>query len=95
VLREHVRMWVVLCEKHHRAAEPSEAHGASRLQNATPAVSGGAASLHITWERNPGPKGRPLGPTGVNSKSRRVLEDDVSEGSTGYHAEVRGTSFSF
>ena len=38
-------------------------------------------------ERNPGPNGRPLKLTGVNNEPRPVPGDDVSEGSTKYHAE--------
>jgi hypothetical protein len=71
----------------HLKSSSSEAHGASRLQNAIPAVSGRHASLQITHEQNPGPDGRPLELTGVNSKPRRVPEDDVSEGSTEYHGK--------
>jgi hypothetical protein len=70
----------------HPKFSSSEAYGASHLQNATPTVSGPPASLQITHERNAGPNGRPLKLTGVNSRPRRVPEDDVSEGSTGYHA---------
>jgi hypothetical protein len=62
----------------------SDAH-TSHLQNATPAISGRAASLQMTHERNPGPNGPPSKLTGVNSKPRRAPEDDVSEGSTEYH----------
>ena len=58
-------------------SSPSEAHAASRLQNTTPAVSGCPASLQITHERNPGPNGKP----------RRVLDGDVSGGSTEYHVK--------
>ena len=65
----------------------SEVHGACRLQSATLAVSVHRASLEITHERNPGPNGRPLELTGVNSKPRHVPEDDVSEGSTEYSSE--------
>jgi hypothetical protein len=54
----------------------SEAHGASHLPNATPAVSGRPASLQISHERNPGPNGQPSELTGVNSKARHVPEDD-------------------
>jgi hypothetical protein len=64
-----------------------EAHGTSRLQNATPVESGRPASLEITHERNPGPSGRSLELTGVNSKPRLVPEDNVSEGSTEYHGK--------
>ncbi|KAN0105725.1 hypothetical protein V8E52_010737 [Russula decolorans] len=71
----------------HPKSSSSEAHGASRLQNATPAVSGRPASLQITHERNPGPNDRPLELAGVNSKPRRVPEDHVGEGSTEYHAK--------
>jgi hypothetical protein len=38
-------------------------------------------------ERNPSPNGRPLELTGVNSKPRRVPEDNVGEGSTEYSAK--------
>jgi chromosome segregation ATPase len=62
----------------HQKSSSSEAHGASRLQNATPADSGRPA----THERNPGPNDRP-----EESKPRRVPEDDVGEGSTEYHAK--------
>jgi hypothetical protein len=65
----------------------SKAHGASRLQNATPAVSGRPASLQITHEQSRGPNGRPLELTGVNSKPRHVPEDDVSEDLAEYHAK--------
>jgi hypothetical protein len=71
----------------HPKSSSSEAHCASRLQNATPSVSGLPASLEITHERNPGPSGRPLELTGVNSEPRLVPEDDVSEGSTEYHGK--------
>jgi hypothetical protein len=73
----------------HPKSSSSETHGASRpsLQNATPAVSGCPASLQITHGRIPGPKGRPSEPTGVNSKPRRVPDDDVSECTTEYHAK--------
>ena len=60
----------------------SEARGASRLQNAAPAVSGRAASLEITHERNPSRNDQPLGLAGVNSQPRRFTKDDVSEGPT-------------
>ena len=66
----------------HPKASSSEAHGASRLQNATLAVSGDHASLQITHERNLSPNDRPLELTGVNSKPGRVPEDDIGEGST-------------
>ena len=39
----------------------------------------------IAHERKPGPNGRPLEHTGVNSRQGRVLEGDVSEGSTENH----------
>jgi hypothetical protein len=65
----------------------SEAHGTSRLQSATPAVSGCPAYLQITHKRNPGLNGQPSEHTGVNSKPRRVPEGDVSERSTEYHAK--------
>ena len=68
----------------HLESSLSEAHSASHLQKTTPAVSGRHASLQITHERNPGPDGRPLELTGVNRKSRRVPDDDVSQGSTEY-----------
>ncbi|KAF8492357.1 hypothetical protein F5888DRAFT_1730017 [Russula emetica] len=71
----------------HSKSSLSEAHGASHLQNTTPAVSGRPASLQITHERNPGPNGRPLELTGVNNKPRRVPEDDVNGGSTEYHVK--------
>ena len=58
-----------------------DAYGTSRLQNST-TVSGRPTSLQIIHERNPGPNGRSLEPTSVNSKPRRVLEADVGEGST-------------
>ena len=64
----------------------SEAHGASRLQNATPAIPDPPAS-QITHERNPGPSSRPLELTVVNSKPSHVPEDDVSESSTEYQAK--------
>jgi hypothetical protein len=79
----------------HPKSSSSEAHGASRLQNATPAVSGRPASLQITHERNRGPNGRPLELTGVNSKPRRVPEDDVSEGSTEYRAKFESAASFF
>jgi hypothetical protein len=63
-----------------------EAHGFPPLQNAATAVLGRPSS-QITHERNPGPNGRLSQPTGVNSKPRRVPEDDVSEGSTEYDAK--------
>ena len=69
------------------APSSSEAHSASRLQYATLAVSGRPAPMQVTRGRNPGPNDRPLELTGVNSIPRRVLEDNVSEGSTGYHAK--------
>jgi hypothetical protein len=59
-----------------------EPHGASCLENASPAVSGHAASLQITHKKNPGPNGQPLEHTGMNSKPRRAPEGDVSERST-------------
>jgi hypothetical protein len=65
----------------------SEAHGASHLQNAATAVSGSPASLQVVHERKSSPNGQPLELTGVNGKPRRVPEDDVSEGSTEYHAK--------
>jgi hypothetical protein len=71
----------------HPKSSSSEAHGTSHLQNATPAISGRPASLQITHERNPSPNGRSLELTGVNSRPRHVPEDDVSEGSTEYHAK--------
>ena len=43
--------------------------------------------MQITHERNPGPDGRPLELTGVNSKPRRVPDDDVSQGPTEYDAK--------
>jgi hypothetical protein len=43
--------------------------------------------VQITHERTPSPNGQPLELTGVNSKPRRVPEDDVSEGSTEYHGK--------
>jgi len=78
----------------HRKSSSLEAHGASRLQNATPAVSGRPASRQITHERNPSLNGRPLELTGVNSKPRGVPEDDVNEGSTEYHAKFAVPHFS-
>jgi hypothetical protein len=65
----------------------SEAHGTSHLQNAATAISGSPASLQITHERNPSPNGQPLELTGVNTKPRHIPENDVSEGSTRYHAK--------
>ena len=70
----------------HPKSSSSEAHGASHLQNAIPAVSN-RPPLQITHEGKPGPNGRPLERTGVNSKPRQVPEGDVSEGSTEYHAK--------
>jgi hypothetical protein len=62
----------------------------SRLQNATPAVSGRPASLQITHERNPV---RMIGHWNsrvrVSCMPRCVPEDDVGEGSTEYHASPR------
>ena len=66
----------------HLKPSSSEAHRASHLQNenATPAVSGRSAPLELT---------------GVDSKPRRVPEDDVGEGSTEYRAKfVAPHSFS-
>jgi hypothetical protein len=74
-------------QQQHPKSSSSEARGAFRLQNATSAVSGHPATLQITHERNPGPNGRPLELAGVNSKPKRVPEDDVGEGSSEYHAE--------
>ena len=71
----------------HLKSSLSEAHNDSHLKNTTPTVSGSHASLQITHERNPGPDGRPLELTGVNSKPRRVPDDDAGEGSTGYDAK--------
>ena len=48
---------------------------------------GSPSSLQITHERNSGPNGQPLDLTGVNSEPKRIPEDDVSEGSTEYHAK--------
>jgi hypothetical protein len=62
----------------HPKSSSSEDHGASRLQNATPADSGRPA----TGERNPGPNDRPS-----ESKPRRAPEGDVGEGSTEYHGK--------
>jgi hypothetical protein len=62
----------------HRKSSSSEAYGASRLQNATPADSVRPA----THERNPGPNDRPL-----ESKPRRPSEDDVREDSTEFHGK--------
>ena len=70
----------------HPKSSSEEEYGPSRLQITTPAVSGGPSPLQITHERNPGPNGQPLELAGVNIKPRRVLEDEVSEGSTEYHA---------
>ena len=78
----------------HPTSSSSGAHDASRLQNVIPAVLGHSASEQITHERNHGPKGRPLELTGVNSKARRVPEDDVCEGSTEYHAKFAAPSSS-
>ena len=50
-------------------------------------AAGCAASLQIIHERNPSPNGRPLELMGVNSKPRRVPEDNVGEGSNGYSAK--------
>ena len=75
-------------QSQHPKSSSSEAHGASRQQNATPAVSGHADSLQLTHERNPGPNGRPLELTGVYDKPRRVPEDNVGEGSAEYHVEL-------
>ena len=69
----------------HPKSSSSEVHGASRLQNPTPTASGRPASLKIAHERNPGPSGGPLELTGVNSRPRRVPEDNVREGSTEYY----------
>ena len=57
------------------------------LQNATSAVSSSPATPQIAHKRNPGPNSRTLQPTDVNSKPKRVPEDDVSEGSTDHHAK--------
>jgi hypothetical protein len=65
-------------QSQHPKYSSSEAHGASRLQNATPADS----SRPATHERNPGPNDRPS-----ESKPRRVPEDDAREGSAEYHAK--------
>jgi hypothetical protein len=62
----------------HPKSSSSEAHGASRLQNANPAGSGRPA----THERNSGLNDRPS-----ESKPRGVPEDFVREGSTEYHAK--------
>ena len=69
----------------HLKSSSSEAHGTSRLQNSTPAVSGDTPPVQITHERNPGRNGQPLELAGVNSKPRHVPEDDVSEAPTKYH----------
>ena len=68
-------------QSQHSTSPSLEAHDASRLQNATPTVSGHPTSLQITHERNPGPH------LSTNNKPRRVQEDDVREVSTGHHAE--------
>ena len=76
-------------QPHHPAPSSSEAHGSFPLQDATPAASSGRpASPQITDKRNPGSNDLPLKPKGVNSIPRRVPEDDVSEGSTEYHAKL-------
>ena len=75
----------------HRKSSSSEAHRASRLQDATPAVSGRPvrpAYLQITHERKPGPNDRPLELTDMNSKPRHVPEGNVSEDSTEYHVKL-------
>jgi len=74
----------------HLKSSSSEVQGASRLQNAAPAVSGRLTSLQITHEQNTCPNGRPLEHTGVNSKPRHSPEDGVSEDSTEYHAKFAG-----
>ena len=71
----------------HLKSSLSEAHSASHLQNTTPVVSGSHSSLQIAHECNPRPHGRPLELTGVDSKPRRVPDDDVSQGSTEYDAK--------
>ena len=71
----------------HRKSSSLEALGASRRQNATPSVSGRPASSQTSHERNPGPNGPPLEPTGVNSKKPRRVPEDVSESSTEYHVK--------
>lgn len=55
----------------------SEAYGASRPQNAPPAVPGCPACLQSTHEQTP---------SSVISRPRRVPEDGASEGSTEYNA---------
>ena len=44
----------------HPTFSSSETHSPSRLQNASPAISGHPVSLQITHERNLGPNGQPL-----------------------------------
>ena len=73
--------------QHPTLSSSAEAHGGSRLQKATSAISGLPASLQITHERSPGSNSQPLERTGVNSRPRQVPEDDVSEGLTEYHRE--------
>jgi hypothetical protein len=75
----------------HQKSSSSEARGASRLQSVIPAKSDHPATLQIIHERNPGPNSQPLEPTGVDSKPRRDLEDDVSEGSTEYIAKFEAS----
>ena len=71
-----------------------EDHGSFPLQNAT-TVSGRPHSPQATHRRDPGPNGRPLQPTDVNSQPRHVPEDDISEGSTGEcHANSATPNFS-
>jgi hypothetical protein len=65
-------------QSQHPKYSSSEAHGASGLQNATPADS----SHPATHERNPGPNDWPS-----ESKPRRVPEDDARESSTEYYAK--------
>ena len=71
----------------HPKSSSSEAHGAPHLQNAAAAVSASPASLQVANERHHGPNGQPLELTGVNTKPRRIPENNVNEGSTEYHAK--------
>ena len=80
----------------HPTSSLSEAFSASRLQNATSAVSGRPAfmPMPITYERHRGPNGRPWELTGVNSMPRRVPENDVSEGSAEYYGRLTAPPYS-
>ena len=68
----------------HLKSSSSDANTVSHLHSVTPAVSGRPESLQIAHERNPG----------VNSKPRRVPEDDVGQVSMAYDAKFAAPHFS-